>query len=177
MNGVKKLNNSNIGVSITGSPENGHIVTLDYTDALRDLFNTTDGAQAEALLSHCLKILKNDEADDALVGNDERAFVLSIIGDLEPRDAVERMLAVQMAATHVAIVRSGRWLAFSEQTPQAQVHYTGFNKLLGTFSKQVETLRKYRNGGEQKVTVQHVNVSEGGQAIVGNIQTKGGGGK
>ena len=71
MNEVKKFNNSNIGVSITGSPDDGHIVTLDYTDALRDLFNTTDGAQAEALLSHCLKILKNDEADDALVGNEK----------------------------------------------------------------------------------------------------------
>ena len=29
--------------------------------------------------------------------------------------------------------------------------------------------KRYRTGGEQKVTVQHVSVSEGGRAIVGNV--------
>jgi hypothetical protein len=33
----------------------------------------------------------------------------------------------------------------------------------------LEALKRYRSGGEQKVTVQHVSVSEGGQAIVGNV--------
>ena len=33
----------------------------------------------------------------------------------------------------------------------------------------MEALKRYRAGGEQKVTVQHVSVSEGGQAIVGNV--------
>ena len=34
---------------------------------------------------------------------------------------------------------------------------------------QVEALKRYRTGGEQKVTVQHVTVNEGGQAIVGSV--------
>ena len=33
----------------------------------------------------------------------------------------------------------------------------------------MEALKRYRTGGEQKVTVQHVSLSEGGQAIVGNV--------
>jgi hypothetical protein len=33
----------------------------------------------------------------------------------------------------------------------------------------MEALKRYRTGGEQKVTVQHVTVGEGGQAIVGNV--------
>jgi hypothetical protein len=33
----------------------------------------------------------------------------------------------------------------------------------------MEALKRYRTGGEQKVTVQHVSVSDGGQAIVGNV--------
>ena len=33
----------------------------------------------------------------------------------------------------------------------------------------MEALKRYRTGGEQKVTVQHVTVAEGGQAIVGNV--------
>ena len=34
---------------------------------------------------------------------------------------------------------------------------------------QVEALKSYRSKGEQKMTVQHVHVAEGGQAIVGNV--------
>ena len=43
------------------------------------------------------------------------------------------------------------------------------NKLARTFSVQVETLKRYRSNGEQKVTVEHVSVNEGGKAIVGNV--------
>jgi hypothetical protein len=46
-----------------------------------------------------------------------------------------------------------------------------FNKLARTFAAQVEALKRYRSGGEQKMTVQHVHVAEGGQAIVGNVST------
>jgi hypothetical protein len=42
-------------------------------------------------------------------------------------------------------------------------------KLARTYTAQTEALERYRTGGEQKVTVQHVSVSEGGQAIVGNV--------
>ena len=130
--------------------------------------------QANALLSHCLKVLKRDEASDDHPANDERLFMLSVIRDLAPRDAVERMLSVQMAATHVATIRSARWLANTDSIAQVQAHYTGFNKLARTFAAQVEALRKHRTGGEQRVLVQHVNVSDGGQAIVGNVSTGGG---
>ena len=34
---------------------------------------------------------------------------------------------------------------------------------------QMEALKRYRTGGEQWVTVQHVTVNEGGQAIVGAV--------
>ena len=92
---------------------------------------------------------------------------------MAPRDPVERMLAVQMAATHVATIRAGRWMATSDNLPQVEAHYTGFNKLARTFAAQVEALRKHRTGGKQTVTVQHVNVADGGQAIVGNVKTGG----
>ena len=39
----------------------------------------------------------------------------------------------------------------------------------------MEALKRYRTGGEQKVTVQHqhVTVNEGGQAVVGTVNTRG----
>jgi len=50
-----------------------------------------------------------------------------------------------------------------------------FNKLARTFTSQIEALKKYRATGEQNIRVQHVNVTDGGQAVVGNVQTGGGG--
>lgn len=173
MGNVKKGKTDDLGVKVTGSAEAGHSIHLTQKGALCQVFGTSEDMQANALLSHCLKHLRADEASDEHPANDERGFVLSIVKDLAPRDPVERMLAVQMAATHVATIRAGRRMAYSETLPQVQAHYTGFNKLARTFAAQVEALRKHRTGGKQTVTVQHVNVSDGGQAIVGNVKAGG----
>ncbi len=173
MNDVSRTNPADLGVRLKGSAKSGHVVELDRDGVLSAIFGTDEQEQVKALLSHCLKVLKADEASDEFPANDERMFLLSVIRDIAPRDAVERMLAVQMAATHVATVRAGRWMANSDNLPQVEAHYTGFNKLARTFAVQVEALRKHRTGGEQRVTVQHVTVADGGQASVGNVQTGG----
>jgi hypothetical protein len=79
------------------------------------------------------------------------------------------MLAAQTAAIHVATMTFARQLAHVENIPQQDSAERAFNKLARTFSAQIEALKRYRTGGEQKVTVQHVSVSEGGQAIVDNV--------
>ena len=176
MGKIEKAKTDGLGLRVSGSARTGHKIELAQESALRRIFNTSDDAQANALLAHCLKALKTDEASDEQPGDDERTFLLSVINDLAPRDPVERMLAVQMATTHIATIRSARWLANAANIPQVTAHYTGFNKLARTFAAQVEALRKHRTGGEQKVTVQHVTVSDGGQAIVGTVQHRGRGG-
>ena len=49
------------------------------------------------------------------------------------------------------------------------------NKLSRTYATLLEALNRHRGKGQQKVTVEHVHVHEGGQAIVGNVETPGGG--
>jgi hypothetical protein len=49
------------------------------------------------------------------------------------------------------------------------------NKLSRTYATLLEALNRHRGKGQQKVTVEHVHVHEGGQAIVGAVQTPGGG--
>ncbi len=44
-------------------------------------------------------------------------------------------------------------------------------KLLSIYSRQIEVLDKHRGKGQQKVTVEHVHVEAGGQAMVGHIET------
>lgn len=173
MSKIEKAKADDLGVKVSGSVRTGHKVELAQESAICQIFGTSDEKQANALLSHCLKPLKADEGSDEHPGNDERIFMLSVVRDLAPGDAVERMLAVQMAATHVATIRAAGWLSRAESLAQGQTHSTAYAKLARTFTAQVEALRKYRTGGEQKVTVQHVNVTEGGQAIVGNVKTGG----
>ena len=168
-----KLCLGGFGAKFGGSANSGHIINLDDENSLSGIFGTKNLDQGNALLSHCLKVLKPDEAGDAGATNDERRFMLSIIHDMAPRDPVERMLAVQMAAEHVATIRAGRRMANSETIPQVEAHYTGYNKLARTFAAQVKALRKHRNGGKQTVVVQHVTVADGGQAIVGTVQAGG----
>lgn len=161
---------NDLAMKIKGTPEAGLTIEISRKDAVMSIFNTKHPEQAEALMGHCINMLARDEASDDHPGNDQRLFAVSIVADIKPRDAVERMLAVQMAATHIAMIRSGRWLANAQTIPQVQAHYSGFNKLARTYAAQVEALRKHRNGGEQTVRVEHVTVEAGGQAIVGNVQ-------
>jgi len=86
-------------------------------------------------------------------------FMLAVVTGLEPRDEVEAMLAAQMAAVHMATLTFARRLAHVENIPQQDSAERAFNKLARTFAAQVEALKRYRTGGEQKVTVQHVTVN------------------
>jgi hypothetical protein len=96
-------------------------------------------------------------------------FMLSVVKGIEPRDQIEAMLAAQMAAVHMASMTFARRLANVENIPQQDSAERAFNKLTRTFAAQMSALKEYRSKGEQKMTVQHVHVAEGGQAIVGNV--------
>ena len=49
------------------------------------------------------------------------------------------------------------------------------NKLSRTWTTLLEALNRQRGKGQQKVTVEHVHVHDGGQAIVGTVEGRGGG--
>ena len=97
-------------------------------------------------------------------------FALAVVAGVKPRDEVETMLAAQMAAIHTATMTFARRLAHVENIPQQDSAERALNKLTRTFAMQMEALKRYRTGGEQKVTVHHVTVNEGGQAIVGTVE-------
>ena len=42
-------------------------------------------------------------------------------------------------------------------------------KLLAIYSRQIEVLDKHRGKGQQKMTVEHIHVAAGGQAMVGQF--------
>ena len=89
---------------------------------------------------------------------DEQAlnFLLSVVKGIQPKDQLETMLAAQMAAVHSLTMNYARRLANAESLPQQESAERTLNKLARTFAAQVEALKRYRTGGEQKVTVEHV---------------------
>lgn len=81
------------------------------------------------------------------------------------------MLAQQMVGTHFAALECLRRAALPNQTFEGRdMALKRAQKLMALYAKQLETLNKHRGKGQQKVTVEHINVEKGGQAIVGNIE-------
>lgn len=97
-------------------------------------------------------------------------FALSVIDGIKPQDQLETMLAAQMAVVHMEVMRFARKLTHIETLNQQNSNERALNKLMRTFMDQMTALRKHRTGGKQEVTVHHVTVNQGGQAIVGNVQ-------
>lgn len=157
---------------VFGTEEDGLRVSEVCEYALQQVCGSRSDAVNEGLFNQGLRTLTRNEVADG--PSDMRGCIPAIVRDIVPRDGVERMLTVQMAVTHVALIRQGGRLARVDQLPQFDAHECAFNKLARTFAAQVEALRKHRNGGKRTVTVQHVNVEDDGQAIVGNVETRGG---
>jgi hypothetical protein len=130
-----------------------------------------DGDFVNGLLTQ----LSNATSQDQRPNESAINFLLSVIKGAKPKDQFEAMLAAQMAAVHTATMRFTRQLANVETIAQQDSAERALNKLARTFAMQMEALKRYRTGGEQKVTVQHVSVNEGGQAIVGNVNQAAGG--
>jgi hypothetical protein len=103
------------------------------------------------------------------VDEEEVNYKLSVIKGAEPRHQFEAMLALQMDAVHDAFMRSERNFVHAENVVQHDSAGRMLHKLARTFLDQMKALERNRTAVDQKVTVQHVSVSEGGQAIVGHV--------
>ena len=101
---------------------------------------------------------------------------MAILEGIAPQDEIEGMLAVQMIGVHnMAMTIMSRTMITDQTFEGRQAGVSQATKMLRTFTAQMEALKRYRTGGQQKVTVEHVHVHKGGQAIVGTV-TQGEGG-
>lgn len=104
-------------------------------------------------------------------------FVLELMGVLEARDGLEALLCSQCIGLHSLGMECLRRAAAPDQTIEGvDRNVNRATRLFRTFATVAETLRTHRGGGQQKMIVEHVNVNAGGQAVVGNVHSTGGGG-
>src|SRR4051812_21439593 len=98
------------------------------------------------------------------------AAVAGLAG-IAPRDELEGMLGAQLIAAHSAAMECYRRAMIAEQTFAGRHEsLTQANKLSRTYVTLLEALNRHRGKGQQKVTVEHVHVHPGGQAIVGSVE-------
>jgi hypothetical protein len=151
--------------------DKGTKVSLDHPHqtAARGLLMEALGTADFDFDSGLMKQLKQLAVHDGKVDARELNFLVSMIKGIKPNDQLEAMLGAQMAAVYTIAMRFAEQFYRVESLQQQDSADRIFNKLMRTFVMQLEALKRYRTGGEQKVTVQHVSVGEGGQAIVGNV--------
>jgi hypothetical protein len=147
-------------------------LTPDYPDEIERLalLMKSIGTTDFDFMSGILNQLINAGSSDPELRESRVNFMLSVIKGTKPKDQVAAMLAAQMAAVHIAAMTSAQRFAHAQNIPQQDSAERALNKLMRTFASQVEALKRHRSGGEQKVTVHYdVSVSEGGQAVLGNV--------
>ncbi len=101
--------------------------------------------------------------------------VFAAFAGIKPQDELEAMLASQMVAVHNISMEMTKRALLKDQTVEGtNSNINRINKLMVTFTKQIEALQKYRTKGNQKITVQHVQVNNGGKAVIGDVNQGGG---
>ena len=111
--------------------------------------------------------VKHSDADQAR--RQRHAAVDALIG-IKPADELEGMIAAQLIACHNASMECYRRAMIGDQTFEGRREsLSQANKLSRTYATLLEALNRHRGKGQQKVTVEHVTVNQGGQAIVGNV--------
>lgn len=132
------------------------------------------GTTQSAILHHALIQMGRAHTIEGVLDDAAANFGLAVLHEVQPKDPIETMLVMQMAQIHQHIMTVSGRLASAPNIDHAEYAEKQLSRLSRTYAAQVEALRKHRTGGEQKVTVEHVTVNEGGQAIVGAVGVPGG---
>src|SRR6476660_8770560 len=132
-------------------------------------FGITNIDLAECLTAQIVNAIHVQQHGTPLSVDSLNAALAAVTG-IAPRDEAEAMLAAQMVGIH--------WLAMDllrKANDPARLNDAGNMavKLLRTFAAQLETLKRYRSAGEQRVVVQHQHVNV--TADQAAVQVNGGG--
>ncbi len=148
------------------------LVQVESSDAIVEATGTNDPELAQRLINQVYETLwMPAELSDEERFRHVRSAIAALRG-IKPQDEVEGMLATQMVATHSAAMECLRRSMIPGQKFEGRDNNLRHAaKLMSIFTKQLETLNRNRGKGQQKMTIEHVNVEAGGQAIVGHIES------
>src|SRR5450631_434882 len=107
--------------------------------------------------------------------HDHLVKAFAAIAEMAPQSATEAMLGTQMiAANDAALMFLNRATLENQTFEGTDANVLRATRLMRVFSEQLEAMQKLRGkAGQQRVTVEHVHVHNGGQAIVGTVAARG----
>jgi hypothetical protein len=152
-------------------------VVANDPDDRRGRLKNIGGSQSD----HWNNILANQAVQALWLKNsspEERdkqfSVTIAALAGIAPKDELEGMMAAQLVAAHNAAMECYRRAMIGEQTFEGRrENLAQANKLSRTYAALLEALNRHRGKGQQKVTVEHVHVHAGGQAVVGMVAARG----
>jgi hypothetical protein len=146
----------------------------EWRRVLRSISGSDDDDFGFNLVEQVVNALRRERAGSDEETRQTDATFAAMMG-MKPRDELEGMLIGQLIASHNAAMECYRRAMIGEQTFEARrENLTQANKLSRTYAALTEALDRHRGKGRQRITVEHVNVHAGGQAIVGAVTPRDG---
>ena len=176
---MERLKREPVKVAIEKDDSGNPRLVLQTTDKtlcmakLTEAFGTPDWDLQHYLLNQVIQTFRGCVSSEGFGYDRLEEFTnnaMALLNGIQPQDEIEGILAVQMIAVHNMAMETIKRAMITGQTFEGEESYVNYaTKMLRTFTTQMEALKKYRTGGYQKVTVEHVHVNEGGQAVVGVV--------
>ncbi len=137
-------------------------------DPLAEATGASDPEVAARLAQQVISVLSltnlDKEEDVRRIGS-----ALSLLKRIEPQNELEGLLAAQIIGVHEAATECLQQSRLVRTPAERDMNLKLAIKFMGLFIKQLEALDRLRGKGQQKMTVERVNVESGGQAIVGHV--------
>lgn len=149
-------------------------VIANDPDDRKGAFRNLGGSQSD----HWNSLLANQAAQALWIKNSapetydkQLSATVAALTGIGPRDELDGMMAAQLIASHNAAMECYRRAMLGEQTFEGRrENLNQAGKLSRTWATLLEALNRHRGKGQQKVTVEHVHVHAGGQAVVGAVE-------
>ena len=107
------------------------------------------------------------------VGVDAAAMALDTADSIGAANSLEKMLSAQLAVLHTtALNYVGKANLQTDPRNAVSVMNLGI-RAMEVFQRGVLTVKRLRSSGEQRITISHVSVRDGGQAAFGISQPRG----
>lgn len=161
--------------AIEGTDHRQRSKRIDIRDTLRNPDQVARDASAERT-----ELLLQDRVDVT-------AMAIDAAESIAAGNSLEKMLAHQLSLSHkmsFELADKGMRLTDYVHSHRDPKHLQIYNteavrlinasaRLMRSYQDGLTTLQKLRTGGSQTMTVQHVHVSDGGQAVIGQVDGRG----
>lgn len=147
----------------------GEIARADTDDLSDGHWNLVDTLQHPNMIAVDASEQRLERVRDAGV----LEIAVDAVESVKADNSIEKMLVHQMALAHDAAMRLLPKALEQRDPGNMQKYINAAARLMDIYRQGVQVFHRIKAGGRQTVTVQHVHIGDGGQAIVGPVSTGG----